>query len=95
MGLEGLNGTLGSIAMMYVWRDELVPNLPLVYNGGLEFGADVVVKDLEINFVTKVGEVAHDGVIGSQSVFVRPVNSLTAKSILVGEKLVATYSISM
>ncbi len=57
---------------MRVWRDKLVPNFPLVHNGGLEFGADFVVKDLEINLVTTVGEVAHDGDVGSQSVFVRP-----------------------
>ncbi len=41
-----MNGLLGSIAMMYVRRDELVPNLPLVHNGGLEFDADFVVEDL-------------------------------------------------
>jgi hypothetical protein len=74
--LEGLNGALGSIAMMYVWRDKLVPNFPLVHNGGLEFRAAFIVKDLEINIVTTVGEAAHDGVVGSQSVLsvVRPVN---------------------
>ncbi len=74
MGLEGLNSALGSIAMMYVQRNELVPSLPLVLNGGLEFGADFIVKDSEIDIVPAVGEVAHDGVVGSQSVFVRPVN---------------------
>ncbi len=68
-----MNGALGSIATMYVWRDKLVPNFPLVHNGGLEFGADFVVKDLEIDVVPTVGEAAHDGVLGSQSVFVRPV----------------------
>ncbi len=74
MGLEGLNGFLGSIATMYVRRVELVLNLPLVHNGGLEFGADFIVKDLEINIVPTVGKVAHDGVVGSQSVFVGPVD---------------------
>ncbi len=59
---------------MYVQRDKLVTNFPLVYNGGLEFGADFVVEDLEINVVTTVDEVVHDGVVGSQLVFVRPVN---------------------
>ena len=39
---------LGSIAIMYVRRDKLVPNLPLVHYGGLEFGADFIVEDLEI-----------------------------------------------
>ncbi len=70
VGLEGLNGLLGSIAMMYVRRDELVPDLPLVHYGGLEFGADFIVKDLEINVVPTVGEVAHDGVVDGQSVFI-------------------------
>ncbi len=59
-----MNGLLGSIAMMYIQRDKLVPNLPLVHNGGLEFGADFVVKDLEIDIVPTVGEVVHDGVVG-------------------------------
>ncbi len=69
MGLEGLDGLLYSIAMMYIERDELVPNLPLVHNGGLEFSADFNVKDLEINIVPMVGEAMHDGVAGSQLVF--------------------------
>ncbi len=65
---------LGSIAMMYVWRDELVPNLPLVHSGGLEFGADFIVKDLEIYVMPTVGKAAHDRAVGSQSVFVGPVD---------------------
>ena len=77
-----MNGLLGSIATMYVWRDELVPKLPLVHNGGLEFGADFAVEDLKIDIVRMVGEVAHDGVVGGQSVFVGPVNSLTGNYVL-------------
>ncbi len=69
-----MNGSLGSIATMYVQRDELIPNLPLVHNGGLEFGTDFVVEDLEINIVPTVGEAVHDGVVRGQSVFVGPVN---------------------
>ncbi len=65
---------LCSIAMMYVQRDELVLNLPLVYNGGLEFGTDFNVKVLEINVVPTVGEVAHDGVVGGQPLFVGPLD---------------------
>ncbi len=61
MGFEGLNGLLGSIAIMYVQRDELVPDLPLVHYGGLEFGTDFVVKDLEIKVVPTVGKAAHEG----------------------------------
>jgi hypothetical protein len=74
VGLESLNGVLSNIATMYVWRDEQVPNFPLVHNGGLEFGADFIVKDLKIAVVLTVGEAVHDGVIGGQLVFVRPVN---------------------
>ncbi len=61
-----MNGLLGSIAMMYIQRDKLVPNLLLVHNGGLEFSADFVVKDLEIDVVPMVGKAAHDGVVGGQ-----------------------------
>ncbi len=82
MGLEGLNGLLSSVATLYIWRDKLVPNLPLVHNGGLEFSTDLVVEDLEIYIVPTVGEVAHDGVVGGQSVFVGPVNSLTGNYVL-------------
>ncbi len=63
-----------SIAMMYVWSDGLVPNLPLVHNGGFEFSADFIVEDLEIDVVPTVGEVAHDGVICNQLVFIGPVD---------------------
>ncbi len=59
---------------MYVWRDKLIPDLLLVHYGGLEFGADFIVEDLEINFVPTVGEAAHDGVVGGQSMFVGPVD---------------------
>jgi hypothetical protein len=79
VGLEGLNGSLGSIATMYVRRDKLVLHLPLVHNGGLKFGADFIVKDLEINVVPMVGKAAHDGVVGGQSVCIRPVDIRGAK----------------
>ncbi len=98
MGLEGLNGLLGSIARMYIWSNELVPNLPLVHNGGLEFGADFIVEDLEINIVPTVGEAAHDGVVGSPLVFVGPVNIRSAEGCIAvavesnGDVLVAAAS---
>ncbi len=98
MGFEGLNGLLGSIARMYVRRDKLVPDLPLVHYGGLEFGADFIVEDLEINIVPTVGEVAHDRVIGSQSVFVGPVDIRGAEDCIAaavegnGDVLVAAMS---
>ncbi len=50
------------------------PNLPLVHNGGLEFSSDFIVEDLAINVVPTVGKAAHDGVVGGQLVFVRPVD---------------------
>ncbi len=74
MGFEGLNGSFGSIATMYVWMDKLIPDLPLVLYGGLEFGADFIVEDLEINAVPTVGKAVHDGVVGGQSMFVGPVD---------------------
>ncbi len=52
----------------------MIPELPLVHYGGLEFGADFIVEDLEINVVPTVGKAAHDGVIVSQSMFVRSVD---------------------
>ncbi len=69
-----MNGSLNSIATMYVQRDKLVPNLPLVHNGGLEFGADFVFEDLEINVVPTVCKAAHNGVVGGQLVFIGPVD---------------------
>ncbi len=69
-----MNGLLGSIAMMYVRRDELIPDLPIVPYGGLEFGTDFIVEDLEINVFPTVGKVVHDGVVGGQSMFFRPVD---------------------
>ncbi len=59
---------------MDVWRDELVTNFPLVCNGGLEFGADFIVEELEIYIVVTVGWAARNEVIGSQSVFVGSVS---------------------
>ncbi len=70
-----MDGSLCSIVKMHVRRDKLVPNLPLVHNGGLEFYADFIVKDLEINVVPTVGKMAHDGGVGGQLVFVRPVDT--------------------
>ncbi len=65
---------LGSIAMMYVGRDELIPDLPFVHYGGLEFSADFIFKDLEIDVVPKVGKAVHDGVVGNQLMFVGSVD---------------------
>ncbi len=64
----------GSIATMYVQRDKLISDLPLVHYGGLEFGTDFIVEDLEINVVPTVGKAVHDGVLGGQLMFVGPVD---------------------
>ncbi len=45
---------LGGIATMNVWRDKLVTYFLHVLNGGLEFGADFVVEDLQINVLAMV-----------------------------------------
>ncbi len=89
---------LGSTATMYVRRDELVPNHPLVHNGGLEFGADFIVEDLEINIVPMVGKAVHDGVVGNQLVFIEPVDIRGAENCIAaavegdGDVLVAAAS---
>ncbi len=100
MGFEGLNGLLGSIATMCIRRDTLVPHLPLVHYGGLEFGADFIVEDLEINVLPMVGkEVAHDGVVGGKLVFVGPVDIRGAEDCIAaavkgdGDVLVAAASL--
>ncbi len=84
---------------MYVPRDELVPDLPIVHYGGLEFSADFIVEDLEIDIVPTVGEAVHDGVIGGQSVFVGPVDIRGAEDCVAvavegnGDVLVAAASL--
>ncbi len=85
--------------MMYVRRDKLVPDLPLVHYGGLEFGADFIVKDLEIDVVPTIGEAAHDRVVGGQLVFVGPVDIRGAEDCIAaavegdGDVQVATASL--
>ncbi len=94
-----MNSSLDSIATMFVWREELVPNLPLVHNGGLEFGADCIVKGSEINVVPTVGEAAYDGVLGGQSVFIGSVDIRGAEDCVeaavegIGDVLVAAVSL--
>jgi hypothetical protein len=89
----------GSIAMMYIRRDELIPDLPLLHYGGLKFGADFIVEDLKINIVPTVGKAAHDGVIGSQSMFIGPVDISGAEDCIAaavegdGDVLVAAASL--
>jgi hypothetical protein len=56
VGLEGLNGSLSSIATMYVRRDKQVKDLQLVHYGGLKLGADFIAEDLEVNVVPTVGK---------------------------------------
>ncbi len=96
-----MNGLLSSIATMYVGRDELVSILPLDHNGGLEFGADFIVKDLQINVVPMVGKAAHDGVVGGQLVFIGPVDIRGTEDCVApavegdGDILVAAASASM
>ncbi len=90
---------LGSIAMMYARRDELIPDLALVHYGGLEFGADFIVEDLEIDIVPTVGEAEHDGVVGGHSMFVGPVDIWGAEDCIAvavegdGDVLVAAASL--
>ncbi len=55
MELEGLDGSLSSIAAINIGRDKLVLCLPCVFNGGFEFGADLIIKDLEVDSVAMIG----------------------------------------
>ncbi len=93
-----MNGLFGSIATMYICRDKLIPDLPLVHYGGLEFGADFIVEDFKINIVPTVGKAVHDGVVGGQSMFVGPVDIWGAEDCVAaagegdGDVLVATAS---
>ncbi len=50
-----MDGALVSIAEIDIWRGKLVLHFPRVFIGGLEFGTDFVVEDLEINIVATVG----------------------------------------
>ncbi len=83
---------------MYIRRDKLVPDLPLVHYGGREFSTDFIVKNLEINVAPMVGKAAHDGVVGSQLVFVGPVDIRGAEDCIAvavegyGDVLVAAAS---
>ncbi len=83
---------------MYVRRDQLVPNLPLVHNGGLEFSADFIVKGLEVDVMPTVGKAVHDGVVGGHLVFARPVDIRGAEDCVAaavegnGDVLVAAVS---
>ena len=43
MGLEGLDGALGYVAAMHVWRHELVGAFPVVGDDATVFGAGFVV----------------------------------------------------
>ncbi len=93
-----MNGSFSSIATMYIQRDELIPDLPLVHYDGLEFGMDFIVKDLEINVVPMVGKAVHDGVVGSHLVFIGPVDIKGAEDCIAvavegnGDVLVAAAS---
>ncbi len=55
MGLEGLDGALGSIVAMEIGRDKLLLHFLHVFNCGFEGGIDLIVKDLEINVMAMVG----------------------------------------
>ncbi len=55
VGLEGLDGMLSGTAAMHIGRDKMVLHFLHVFNGGIEFGTDFVVKDLEISVVAMAG----------------------------------------
>ncbi len=50
-----MDGSFSSVAAMDVGRDQVIFCFPCVFDGGFEFRADFIVKDLEVNCVALVG----------------------------------------
>ena len=64
MVIEGAYGTFSEFLLVYVQGYELVSDLPVILNVTLVFGANFVVKNLEVDLVTLRIEVVHYGVVG-------------------------------
>ncbi len=67
-----MDGMLGGIATIDVGRDKLVLQFPRVFNGGLAVGADLV---------SRIWRSTFDRVVGSQSMFVGPVQTPFSESL--------------
>ena len=67
---EGVNGMLGSVAVMHVRGYELVRHLPLLLDDAFALHANLITKDLEINLVDTNGRMMHDSIVGSNVILV-------------------------
>ena len=63
-----MDGPFGSVATLDVWGKELEPNFPIFLNNELALGAGFVFEDLEVNAVTAVLELYHDGIVDCDAV---------------------------
>ena len=70
MGFECPDRSLGCIASVDIWWDELVLGLPFFSNIVLVLTTGLIVQDLEVNLVASGLESLHDVVVGFYSVFV-------------------------
>ena len=55
---------------MYVRGYELVSDNPVLLDDTLVFGADFIIKNLEVDLVALRSEVVHDGVVGYNAILV-------------------------
>ena len=70
MIFERVCGALGCIAEMHVWRYELNLSLPNVFDDAFVIGADLIVEDLEVQYMAACSEMSHDRIVGSEAVLV-------------------------
>ncbi len=62
-----MDGSFGGVAVVDIWRDELVLCLPFVFDVGFEVRAGLVVEDLEIHCEATFDEAVHDGIVGGKA----------------------------
>ena len=70
MSLEGLDGALGGVATVDVWWHQVVDAVPVFLDDTLVFCDGFVVKHLGGDSMPQRFETSHDGVVGSDAVFV-------------------------
>ena len=70
MGFDHLDGTFGGVAAVDIWRDKKVFAVPVFFDDVSVFGAGLIVEDLGSDGVFARLETVHDGVVGSNLVFV-------------------------
>ena len=70
VGFEGADDMLCGIAVVNVRGNKLNCDLPDLADYLFECSAEFSVHDLDVNFVAVVGELLHDGFVGSNAVHV-------------------------